>query len=224
MTLTTPMKVVLAVIIIAIIGLGFWMLDWQGKQQQLAQMDRTIEDKHKQKEEVENNLKQVDELVKRSNDLKRQLEEVVKTGFTPESEKEFVPNYLSKIEQMVAQVRAQDGDPSFELVTLTPGAQQTTQSGAAPSGKEAAKGSSATAPPPVAMALQSYPTRTFQMTMKGRYETIIDFLDRLGRLEMERLVTVNRISLSPQGKEGESPVLTITLPLTAYLRQGGGAQ
>jgi Tfp pilus assembly protein PilO len=217
------MKVVLAVIIIAIIGLLFWMLDWQGKQATLVQIDKTLEEKRADKERMENDVKKIDELVKINNDLKQQLKEVVKTGFTPEKEQEFVANYIETIEALINKVAVEDNDPSFKLNSLTPGQQQTQAAPAAKGGEKGAgdKGGGATvAVPP---ALSNYPTRTFQMAMHGRYETLIDFLDRLGRLELKRLVTVNKISLAPEGKTNTgSPVLSITLPLTAYLRTGGG--
>jgi len=216
------MKVVLAVIIIAIIGLLFWMLDWQGKQATLVQIDKTLEEKRQDKERMENDVKKIDELVKINNDLKQQLKQVVQTGFTPEKEQDFVANYIETIEALIDKVAVEDNDPSFKLNQLTPGQQQTQ---AAPAAKKDDKGGdkgggSSVAVPP---ALQNYPTRTFQMAMHGRYETLIDFLDRLGRLELKRLVTVNKISLAPEGKTNTgSPVLAITLPLTAYLRTGGG--
>ncbi len=62
------------------------------------------------------------------------------------------------------------------------------------------------------------------MEMTGRYSTLVEFLYQLGALELDRLVTINEISLKPKnskggGEEG-SPVLSITIPITAYLRQG----
>jgi hypothetical protein len=59
------------------------------------------------------------------------------------------------------------------------------------------------------------------MTMTAKYPTLVDFLYELGALELDRLVTINQISLSPGPSEGGgSPVLTVTIPITAYLRQG----
>ena len=221
MTLTTPMKVVLAVIIIAIIGFLFWMLDWQGKQQTLTQIDKTLEDKHAEKDKMEKDVQKIDELVKVNNDLKKQLKEVVQTGFTPEREQEFVANYIEKIESLVNRVSVEDNDSSFTINAITPGQQQTQ---AAPKKEEKKDDKTVASGPSVPPALQSYPTRTFQMAMKGRYETLIDFFDRLGKLELQRLVTVQRLTLSPTSASGggRSPVLSITMPLTAYLRTGGG--
>ena len=73
--------------------------------------------------------------------------------------------------------------------------------------------------------LKKFPTRTFQMTMRGRYATLIEFLYQLGDLRLERLVTINKIALTPDGSDkksgGKSPVLTIQIPITAYMREGG---
>jgi len=211
--------VVLAVIVIAIIGLLFWMLDWQGKQQTLTQIDKTLEEKRAEKERMEKDVQKIDELVKVNNDLKEQLKHIVETGFTPEKAEDFVANYLEKMESLVARIAVEDNDTSFDILSISPGQQQQQ---AAPK-KDEKKDEKAAAPASVPPALQNYPTRTFAMSMKGRYETLIDFLDRLGRLELQRLVTVNKISLSPAAEITRgSPVLSITMPLTAYLRTGGG--
>lgn len=218
MTLTTPVKVVLAVIIIAIIGLGFWMLDWQAKQTQINQLDKTLSEKTADKERMEKDLQQVDELVKVNTDLKKQLEDVAKISITSEKDQEFVPNYLATVEKLVAEVAKDKGDKDFEIVALTPGKPQQSGGGAKPGEKGASPA------PAAGGALSSYPTRQFQMSMRGRYDTVIEFLDRLGQLKMQRLVTVDKLSLAPSGGTASEPILSIGLPLTAYMNTGGGAQ
>ena len=217
MTLTTPMKVVLAVIIIAIIGLGFWMLDWQTKWQQEAQLKKSRQEKLADKERFEKDLQQVDDLIRKNSELKKQLDSIVIISMGSEKPEEFVPNYLARVETLVAQVATENNDRSFEIVSLTPGKPQ--QSGA--SVKPGEKGAS---PAPAAAALAGQTTRQFQMSMKGKYETVIDFLDRLGKLEMERLVTVDKLSLAPAGGTPAEPILAIALPLTAYMNTGGGGK
>jgi len=66
----------------------------------------------------------------------------------------------------------------------------------------------------------------FQMSLKGKYLTVIDFLRQLGALKLKRLVTINKLSLSPAEtpKGGSSPALNITIPITAYLSKGGATQ
>ncbi|MBI2251526.1 MAG: hypothetical protein HYU63_02000, partial [Armatimonadetes bacterium] len=49
------------------------------------------------------------------------------------------------------------------------------------------------------------------------------FLQELAKLGLKRLVTINRIALSPskEGETGTSPILSISIPVTAYLKGGG---
>jgi len=140
------------------------------------------------------------------------LQVLVQEKLGHETEAEFVPNYLESIENMVAIEKKRTGDGSFTLVSLTPGAQE----GQSVSNQE---GKNTSEPD----ALQRFPKRKFQMTLKGRYETLIDFLQQLGRMEMKRLVVIDSISLAPgEGGNSFSPVLNITMPVTAYLSTGGG--
>ena len=67
--------------------------------------------------------------------------------------------------------------------------------------------------------------RTFTMNMKGKYSTLLYFFDQVGALKLRRLVTIGDLSLTPEsGEPGTSPVLSITIPITAYLKQGGAGQ
>lgn len=216
------MKALLAVIVMVIIMLGFWMLDWQGKQQALAQAQQQLNEKKKTCDGMKQDVKQIDVLVAENNKLRDDLKQVMESGILPENPNEFVANYLNNISKLVDLIRKQDNDDSFTLMSLTPGAQVNSPApGAAakPGGDQKGKKKEDIPEP-----LKAYPTRTFQMTMKGRYTTVIDFLDRLGRLELQRLVTVDKLSLAPSDDVNKTmqPVLTITIPLTAYLRTGGG--
>ena len=72
--------------------------------------------------------------------------------------------------------------------------------------------------------LSSYPARSFQMSLTGRYTTVIDFLRQLGALKLKRLVTISKLSLTgaPDSKNySKSPKLTITMPISVYLRKEG---
>lgn len=215
MNLTTPLKVAIAAVLIALTAMGFYFLDWSKKNARIDELDTAIHTKQEELKKIETDIKEMDVLQTKSDELKKQLKALVESGFTPENENEFVPNYLEKIEALVARVRTEDGDESFDITSITPGAQVTTSG----SGKDSKDKATVVQTPD---ALKNYPTRTFSMAMKGKYETLVDFLDRLGKLELQRLVTVNKITLAPTGsvKEG-SPTLTITIPLTAYLRTGG---
>lgn len=224
------MKILLAAMVIGIIGLGFWMLDWQSKQATVTQMEATLNEKVSELDKIKVDVKQIDKLNEENIGLKNQLKEVMEKGILPENPQEFVANYIMQISELVEKIQREDNDDSFVLVSLTPGnlvnqAVSTGKPGAAASGAPAPAPSAAPDKPAAAAvpeALKQYPTRTFQMSMKGRYETLIDFLDRLGRLELQRLVTVNKLSLTPEGEvKTASPVLNITMPITAYLRTGG---
>ncbi|MDQ7822109.1 MAG: hypothetical protein RDV48_04875 [Candidatus Eremiobacteraeota bacterium] len=212
MALPTPMKIVLAIFIIILIGLGFWLVDWQKKTAEIKQLETTLNDKKGEYEKNQALVKALPQETERKKQLERELKAVIQEQLTPETESEFVPSYIADIERLVEQERTRMGDPDFIINNLTPGA-LTTVGGTAK--KEADTGPT---------ALAGYPTRTFQMQLTGRYATVIDFLRQLGALKLKRLVTINRISLSPSGgsKEGGSPPLNITIPITAYLRQGGG--
>lgn len=217
MSLTNPMKVLITSVVVAIIGLGFWMLDWQGKQQTLRQTADTLKGKIDEREGLKHDLRGIDKLMQDNITLKSALKDAVQAGIEPENPQQFVANYITQCCDLIARVKREDGDNTFALQGLTPG----TTSNVTPTPaarKEEKTDKSSEAPE----ALRQYPTRTFAMQMTGRYETVVDFLDRLGHLQMRRLVTVNRITLSPQTDvtRGGSPTLGIQIPLTAYLGTG----
>lgn len=215
MTLPTPMKVVLAVFIIILIGLGFWLVDWQKKMAMISSLENTLNIKKDDLAKNEALVKELPEQTKRKEDLQKQLRSIITEQMAPEEAIDFVPSYISEVERLVETERERCKDPDFIILTITPGV---LTGGAAPRAVEKKEEG------PAEVALAGYPTRMFQMTMTGRYVTLIDFLKQLGALKLKRLVTINRITLSPGGtaKRGESPVLNITIPITAYLRQGGG--
>jgi Tfp pilus assembly protein PilO len=212
MTLPTPMKIVLAVFIIILIGLGFYLVDWQKKTAEIKQLEQSLASKKDELARSKASVKALPEEQKKKERLERELKAVIAEQLTPETEAEFVPSYIADIERLVEQQRTRMGDQDFIISSLTPG-QLTTVAGAKKEG--ASEGPS---------ALAGYPTRTFQMQLTGRYASLIDFLRQLGALKLKRLVTINRLSLSPGGetKPGSSPPLSIAMPITAYLRQGGG--
>lgn len=210
MTLPTPMKIVLAIFIIILIGLGFWLVDWQKKTAEIKQLEQTHSNKQGELDKAQAQVKALPQETQRKKDLERQLKEVISEQLTPETESEFVPSYIADVERLVDQEKIRMNDPDFQITSLTPGA-LTTVGGAK---KEGDSGPS---------ALAGYPTRTFQMQLTGRYSSVIDFLRQLGALKLKRLVTINRLTLSPQGDISKgSPPLSVTMPITAYLRQGGG--
>jgi hypothetical protein len=129
----------------------------------------------------------------------------------------------------VADQQEVTGDDSFRIKSITPRGEQVTEtpvggdegeestSSSDKGGKKGGGGSASES-----QTLQGFPTRVFAMDMTGRYSTLVEFLYQLGNLELDRLVTINEISLKPETSKDEpgSPVLSITIPITAYLRQG----
>lgn len=217
MTLTTPMKIILALVIIVLIGLGFWLLDWQRKQTELTQEQTHLKELQAQLAQKQQLAAELPQLNRERDELKKELEALVKSKFTAEQPELFVANFIKEVEALVIAERRRTGDDSFDITSVMPGAQTSTAVGGGAAGGQQA-GQAAPAPE----ALRSFPTRPFQLQMKGEYRTLVDFLYQLGALKLERLVTINKIALAPaEKKEDGTPVLTITIPITAYLRQGG---
>ena len=211
MSLPAPMKLFIGFIIVILMGVGFYLVQWKpiyddiaARRVEVAEQENTIADLNRQKQEYP---KVLDE----NNKLKVELQNVIQSQLTPESESEFVPSYIADIEKLVEQQRSRMGDPDFQVVSLTP---ETSVKSSGP------------------QALSGYPTRGFQMSLTGRYTSVIDFLRQLSALKLKRLVTVTRINLSPGSGGGsaskdnyyESPTLNITLPITVYLREDKGGK
>lgn len=216
MTLTTPMKIILALLVIALIAVGFWLLDWQHKHTELAGVKQQKADLQAKLEQNRELVKALPVLTREKADLEEKLRQVVQTDLVAEKPELFVANYLKQIERVMLEERVRMSDPTFDIVNIQPGAlTSSAPAGSAP--EEGAEGADATPD-----ALKSFPTRVFNMSMRGKYATLIDFLYQLGALKLERLVTIDKIALAPTEKSpGGSPTLTITIPITAYMRQGG---
>ena len=216
MTLTTPMKIILAMLIIALIAVGFWLLDWQHKHNELATVKQQKAELQEKLEKNRDLVKALPVLTREKADLEEQLRQVVQTDLVAEKPELFVANYIKQIERVMLEERVRMSDPTFDIVNIQPGAlTSSSPGGTAP--EEAAEGADTTPD-----ALKSFPTRVFNMSMRGKYATLIDFLYQLGALKLERLVTIDKIALSPADKTSVgSPTLTITIPITAYMRQGG---
>lgn len=216
MALTTPMKVILTCVIIALIGAGFYVLDWQKKQAEIDQLTQDLAARNTKLADIKRQIDELPKLTKEVEALEKELQSLVASKFTKEEPQLFVANYIAEIERMVLRQQESTGDYDFAIISITPGQMQQKQ---VDTGKEEGQDELEVDAPE---ALQGFPTRVFQMSMTGRYATLVDFLYQLGDLELDRLVTINKISLSPQTGDdaGASPVLSVTIPITAYLRQG----
>lgn len=218
MSLTTPMKIIIAFILIALIGAGFYLLDWQAKFQERDSQKKALEEARQKLEKIKQDIAALPELTRQMEEKEKELNALVSSKMSQEDPQLFVANYIAEIERMVVGQQEATGDYDFDILSITPGA--STAPTPAPSGGNgtaAPEGGGAQAPE----ALQGFPTRVFQMSMTGRYATFVDFLYQLGALKLDRLVTINKITISP-GKtgDGDSPILSVQIPITAYMKTG----
>lgn len=222
MTINTPIKLLIAIIASVMIVVMFHFLDWKDKTEKIASNMTeitTLEEQYRKDQEL---IKELPNLTREKAELEDELQRVVQTNLVPEKAELFVANYIKEIEKLTMEEAFSSGDRSFEIISITPGA-LTSQSadGTDANASNASDDEGVDATPD---ALKQFPTRMFQMTMKGKYTTLVKFLYQLGDLKLERLVTINKISLQPESTnkdEGGSPVLQIQIPITAYMRQGG---
>ena len=222
MNANASIKLLVAFLAIAIIVTLFWMLDWDQKYKDIETHEATIAEKETELQEQRKLVAQLPALTARKVELEQELARVIQTNLVPEKAELFVANYIKEVEKLTTEEGYRLGDNSFEIISITPGAltSETAKSGSSSSEGEGEEGEDGQ--PAV---LKKFPTRTFQMTMRGRYATLIEFLYQLGDLRLERLVTINKIALTPDTSDknsgGKSPVLTIQIPITAYMREGG---
>ena len=219
--MNTPMKVAVAVVIIALMGLGFYVVDWSEKQKKIVELQAQYQEKEEQKKRLEEDVAKLDEYEKEAEQLEKELLSLVQSKFTQEEPELFVANYIAEIERMVVGQQEATGDYDFKITQISPKGEKRTQVNTeGGEGGEAAE--EATSAAEESETLQGFPTRVFDMQMTGRYATLVDFLYELGALELDRLVTINKITLQPEASKetGGSPILTVTIPITAYLRTG----
>jgi len=217
--MNTPMKVAVAVVIIALMGLGFYVVDWSEKKKKIEELQGQYQEKEAQKKRLEEDVAKLEEYEKEAEQLEKELLSLVQSKFTQEEPELFVANYIAEIERMVVGQQEATGDYDFKITSISPKGQKMSQvnTGDGEGGEETAQATAAEE----SETLSGFPTRVFDMTMTAKYSTLVDFLYELGALELDRLVTINQISLSPGDTEGGgSPTLTVTIPITAYLRQG----
>jgi len=211
------MKVILAIVLIGVIALGFWLLDWQKKINDRQQLDQQIISKQQDYERIKEETRSLTALVQQNEMLNKEYQAVVQGRFKsdkPEAPEAFVPDFIVKLESLVSQVATEKSDSGLDITAIAPGG--------ATVGADANKQKKDEVPSIVQTTLERFPKRKFQLTMHARYDTVIYFLDKLGNLALDRLVTVDHITLAPAGEKEAHPELTVTLPLTAYLKTSGG--
>lgn len=214
-------KAIVTVVFSLLIAGGFYFLQISPLQTELKGVEADLKTAQEEKAKVEEDIKKINELEKEVRALRAQLAETVNStggGFTDEDPKLFVANYIADIERLVISQQARMNDPSFTIVSIKPGS-LTSGGGVTSSGGGDDDSDLEETPDP----LNDIPTIDFEMNMKGRYSTIVDFLYQLGDLQLDRLVTINKITLNPISSDDYPGGLTITIPIKAYLRTGGGA-
>ena len=231
--MNTPMKIAVAGLIIVLMAVGFYVVSWSEKYKEIENLEIQHKERLDQKARLEADVAQLPKLREEAAGLEKELLSLVQSKFTKEEPELFVANYIAEIERLVADQQEVTGDETFAIKSITPAdagmaqptastEEETAKPGAAAT--PAAGGAPASAPATESETLQGFPTRVFAMEMTGKYSTLVEFLYQLGALELDRLVTINQISLRPQGGTedlgGASPSLNITIPITAYLRQG----
>jgi Tfp pilus assembly protein PilO len=199
------MKIFIGIIIIVFMVAIFWLTSWQSKIDERKKQDEQVVKLEGDIRQANEDKAKIEELRRQVNELNRQLDANIQQKLTSESETDFVPSYMADVEKLVEQQRIRMNDPDFIITAMTPGTKSDNTSAAN-------------------NVLASYPARSFQMSLTGRYTTIIDFLRQLGALKLKRLVTVSKLTLngSPDTTNySRSPKLTITMPISVYLRKEG---
>jgi Tfp pilus assembly protein PilO len=201
MDIPTPLKVLVSLCIIVMIGLCFFFVDWQKKMAEKKELDLTLSAKTTEHEQQLILAQELPIEKKRNEALRQEVRGMMSELFTPETEGDFVPSYIANMERLVEQLQVSLDDKQFFITVLNPGSTVTESEDA---------------------YLTGVPKKKFQIQLSGRYFTIVNFLQQLGALGLKRLVTIDRISLAPSGATGSgySPTLSVTMPMTAYMRPG----
>lgn len=220
--MNTMMKVIIGCLIIALMWGGFYAVKWSDMIKEIDSLKGEYAQKVEQKKKLEDDVAKLSDYRNEAAGLEKELMSLVQSKFTKEEPELFVANYIAEIERLVANQQEVMGDESFAIKSISPQASKMTEVKGTSSGEEggdeaqADEGGGAKSE-----TLSGFPTRVFNMDMTGRYSTLVDFLYQLGSLQLDRLVTINQISLRPnKSDDGGSPVLSISIPITAYLRQG----
>lgn len=212
--MTTPMKLIIAIIAILLIGAGFYMFDWSDKWERKKSAEAALAGKKEELKQLEEAIKELPKLQQEVRDKQEELNKVISSKMSNETADEFVGNYLREVERLVVEQQKATNDYTFQIKSIAPGAAAATSG---PGGQSAPA-----AGPEQPEALAAFQTRVFSMSMTGKYSTIVDFLYQLGAMKLDRLVTINSLRLGKGTDDGGggSPSLTVELPITAYLKTG----
>ena len=206
--MTTPMKLIIAILAILLIGAGFYMFDWSAKWERKKSAENQLEQKKQELQALEVAIKELPKLQQQVREKQAELDKVINSKVSNETPDQFVANYIQEVERLVADQQRNTSDYGFIIKSISPGAAATTGGGQAQG-----------APGEQPEALSAFQTRVFSMSMEGKYATLADFLYQLGAMKLDRLVTINGVRLTKSGDaKGSSPKLNIDIPITAYLK------
>lgn len=209
MALNTPMKIVLTIVIIFLVGIGFYLMDYQKKLSEIKQLEETLVAKRDQLKTNEKRVRALPEQLKRKEKLESELDALIQEKLPKEDAAIFVPKFIQSMEELIAQERRVTGDGSMEVKSITPGRLE--MPGAKAGESEGAL-----------KALVMFPKQPFQVNLKAKFSSVIHFLHQLAALKLQRLVTITKIDLSPAEAQvyGQSPTLNVNIPMVAYLNEG----
>jgi Tfp pilus assembly protein PilO len=207
MALNTPMKIVLTVVIIILIGIGFYLLDYQKKLADIKQLKETLASKNETLKVNQERVKRLPEQLAKQEQLEKARNDLLAERLPQEDASIFVPKFIQSMEQLIAEERKATKDQAMQVVSITPG--QLQAPGAEGGDKSAIK------------ALEIFPKQPFQVNLTAKYPTVIHMLHQLAAVKLQRLVTIQKISLGPaESPKAGSPTLNVNMPMTAYLNEG----
>lgn len=212
MALNTPMKIVLTMVIIFLIGIGFYLLDYSRKLTELKSFEEDFISKKEQLKTNEERVRALPKQLNRKENLTKELDALLQERLPQEDAAIFVPKFIQSMEDLVSIERKATGDTTMEVISITPGTlEQPDVSGKPEDAKTDAP-----------KALMLFPKQPFQVSFKARFGTVIHFLHQLAALKLQRLVTIQKIALAPAENPvyGQSPALSVTMPMVAYLNEG----
>jgi Tfp pilus assembly protein PilO len=208
MALNTPMKIVLTVVVIILIGIGFYLLDYSSKFNEIKNLQEELVKKDEMLKVNQERVKRLPEQLAKKEALEIQLDRLIQERLPQEDAMIFVPRFIQSMEQLVAMEKAVIGDATMEVVSITPGKLEPPSTEAKISGDS--------------QVLELFPKQPFQVNLKAKYPSVIHLLHQLAALKLKRLVTITNITLSPASTTGVgiSPSLNVTIPVVAYLNEG----
>lgn len=224
--MNTLMKFILFIVVVGLMGFGFNVGSYHQKRQEIAAKDLQITEKGKDLEKFKAMAAKLTEWEK----AKKEFGDLLTTFQKGMALKDFLPSFLVDIERLTAEQRVRMNDSSFKVLTLNPGPSTVT---AQPPKKEKEKKEEGkeeiqpSAPPLVEDSAPAIGAQkvAIQVTMEGRFDTLLDFFQQLTEFKLNKLVTLQRLSLSPKVKaSGRAPVLSINFPMEAYMFGEGGGQ